>query len=448
MSAKVQHERGAWWLVVHAGRQRTKRRFGPTKADRVRARKAAEEINHRLALGLDGPLERRASRTPTFGEAVRRWHTTYSPTFKLSYRATSTSSINRHLLPFFGAKHLDTITRDDVLDFIKVKLEQELKPGTIMYALVIVRRVLNLAVEDGTIGRNPARRIGELLRRVEGAHATEVRRVESWTRTEVETLLEVAREHEPRFYPALLTLLSTGIRRGELLGLKWEDINLEDRVLSVRRAIVRGALTTPKNRKGREVPISQGLASALAKLLEKRRQECLARGWPELPEWVFCSQTGGPLEENNFSRTWKRVRRRAHKQGVRPLRLHSTRHTSASLALHAGRSIRWVADVLGHADPSLTLRQYAHALRSSEDDLSFAEFGAAQTAPDGTIRHQHGKAILGSKRVQGQVIEVAREFWSGRPDSNRRLSAPKADALPGCATPRSRKSLAGLPFAL
>jgi hypothetical protein len=55
--------------------------------------------------------------------------------------------------------------------------------------------------------------------------------------------------------------------------------------------------------------------------------------------------------------------------------------------LEAGRSIRWVADVLGHADPSLTLRTYAHALRSREDDLSFAEFGGTQTAPDGTKRH-------------------------------------------------------------
>ncbi len=60
---------------------------------------------------------------------------------------------------------------------------------------------------------------------------------------------------------------------------------------------------------------------------------------------------------------------------MRPLKLHTTRHTWATFALHAGKSVRWVADQLGHADPALTLRTYAHALREEEADLSFAEFG-------------------------------------------------------------------------
>ena len=177
-----------------------------------------------------------------------KWHATYSVTFKPSYRATSVSVIKNHLIPFFGERHLDKIHRDHLLAYVREKLAKGQKPATIMAALTIVRRVLNLAVQDGTIIRNPALRIGELLRRVEGAQATEVQRIESWTRSEAETLLAVAREHEPRFYPALLTLLSTGLRRGELLGLKWTDMILEDRTMSVRRAIVRGALTTPKNR--------------------------------------------------------------------------------------------------------------------------------------------------------------------------------------------------------
>jgi hypothetical protein len=79
-----------------------------------------------------------------------------------------------------------------------------------------------------------------------------------------------------------------------------------------------------------------------------------------------------------------RVRRRAQKQGVRPLKLHCARHTWATFALQAGKSIRWVADQLGHADPALTLRVYAHAMREEEIDLSFAEFdgpGRPYTAP-------------------------------------------------------------------
>src|SRR5262245_66562074 len=68
----------------------------------------------------------------------------------------------------------------------------------------------------------------------------------------------------------------------------------------------------------------------------------------------------------------------AQKLGVRPLKLHCTRHTWATRALQAGKSVRWVADQLGHADPALTLRVYAHAMRDEEVDLSFAELGPAR----------------------------------------------------------------------
>ena len=77
------------------------------------------------------------------------------------------------------------------------------------------------------------------------------------------------------------------------------------------------------------------------------------------------------------------MRRAAQKKGVRPLRLHDARHTFASLALASGKSVRWVADQLGHSNPELTLRVYAHALREEEQDLGFLDF-------DGTKRHPHG----------------------------------------------------------
>jgi integrase len=94
-----------------------------------------------------------------------------------------------------------------------------------------------------------------------------------------------------------------------------------------------------------------------------------------VPEWVFCSETGTHPDPRNVERVWGRVRRRAQKQGIRPLKLHRARHTWATFALHAGKSIRWVAEQLDHADPGFTLRVYAHTMREEETDLSFAEFG-------------------------------------------------------------------------
>ncbi len=127
------------------------------------------------------------------------------------------------------------------------------------------------------------------------------------------------------------------------------------------------------------------LASELLDLLGDRRREALARGWNEVPRWIFCSEKGTSLDPRNVERVWARVRRRAQKLGVRPLKLHCARHTWATMAIQAGKNVRWVADQLGHANPAFTLKVYAHAMRDDEVDLSFAEFGSPErpyTAPN------------------------------------------------------------------
>ena len=132
--------------------------------------------------------------------------------------------------------------------------------------------------------------------------------------------------------------------------------------VAVRGNIVLGLLNPDKD--------GSGLALLMA--------VCIAAGASE----GFCSEAGTALDERNVLRWWKRVRRRAQKQGVRLLRLHAARHTFATLALQAGKSVRWVADQLGHADPALTLRVYAHSLASEGGDLAFTDFGTVTGAAE------------------------------------------------------------------
>jgi integrase len=208
-----------------------------------------------------------------------------------------------------------------------------------------------------------------------GRVASEVSEVQSWSRNEVQTLLDIARKHEPRFAPLLTLLCSTGLRRGEALGLQWTDVDFEGSILTVRRAVTLAGVTTPKSGRSRRVAMPVSLAADLMDLLTGRRREALKRGWPDVPQWVFCSEAGTQPDPSNVDRVWQRIRRRAGKKGVRPLKLHCARHTWATLALQAGKSVRWVAEQLGHSDPALTLRVYAHAMREEEQDLSFADFG-------------------------------------------------------------------------
>ncbi len=119
--------------------------------------------------------------------------------------------------------------------------------------------------------------------------------------------------------------------------------------------------------------------------------------------------------------------RRAQKQGVRPFVFHATRHSYATLAIEDGRSIRWVAEQLGHADPAMTLRAYAHVLPLEDEDLSFADF-VPVTPPDGPIRPLPREAVTASSSPSPKTESQRPVAWSGRSDSNRRPSAPTAES--------------------
>ena len=169
------------------------------------------------------------------------------------------------------------------------------------------------------------------------------------------------------------------------------------------------------------------LASSLFDLMADRRRECLHRGGAEVPEPVFCSEVGTPIDERNVTRSWDRLRRGAQKHGVRPLKLHTARHTFASLALAAGRSIRWVADQLGHSNPELTLRVDAHAMPVDECDLAFADFGGAENgakrlypAPTGGAKRV-GRGPLPKRRGASRGYLAPRE---GLEPPTRRLEDP------------------------
>jgi len=426
MAAKVKFERGAWWVFTHYDGKRTKKRVGSAKKDNARAEKIAEKINAALALGTFRP--RGAEKPLPTDEALRSWLTAYEATLKPSTRELAEGILKRHLIPFFGSKDLRELREADLMAYVSAKVEAGRHPRTVRNDLSILRRVLTLLVREGQLQRNPASGMGEMLRRVHQASAVETEEVETWSRDEVATLLETARETDPRFAPLLALLFATGMRRGEALGLQWADVNLEARTLTVRRAVTKEGVTTPKSGRARKVPMTHALAEQLFDVLATRKSEALARWKGEVPAWVFCSEVGGALEPRNVERSWYRLLRHCQKRGrfVRALKLHCTRHTWATLALRAGKSVRWVADVLGHADPALTLRVYAHALGDEEHDLGFLDFGAPgrpQTAPRAeNIRETEGR----SDEIPNNLAEVA---WRAGRGSNPRPPGSKPGAL-------------------
>ena len=176
-----------------------------------------------------------------------------------------------------------------------------------------------------------------------------------------------------RLSPLWHTIAMTGMRRGEAIGLRWSDVDLEGGRLAVRRALIpinrEVVVSEPKTAKGRRViALDPGTVEVLkaqaARQLEE--QNDWDEGWIE-SGLVFTAENGAALDPESISRYW----RQAVKKSLLPsIRLHDLRHTHATLALQAGIHPKVVSDRLGHATISITLDTYSHAIPAMQEEAA------------------------------------------------------------------------------
>jgi len=262
--------------------------------------------------------------------------------------------------------------------------------------------ILTQAVDDDLLTANPALRLGKYLR---GADDPEPD-IRPFTREEAGLIVAVARERFPEWYPWVLCGLRTGMRAGELLALQWGDFNWRSGYVHLRRNLVRGQVTSPKNHQARRVDLSRQLRAALRLWRRQQRREWLKVGWP-FPEWVFASVTGTALDEANVRKAFNRILDAADLDRRGP---HQMRHTFASLLLQDGAPITYVSRQLGHKDASITLRVYAHWLPEASNEklvdvLDDAAPDGTQTAPAAS----RGGAHIPLSALNGMVSRVGIE---------------------------------------
>ena len=275
-----------------------------------------------------------------------------------------------HLTPSLGGIRLEKLSPVHIRAFLRQKLESGLSPRTVKYSLVILRLALRQAVDDNLVARNVAAGVN--------GPRYERPQVASLDASQAQQLIRFA-AHE-RLGAAYLVGLSVGLRRGELLALAWDDVNLDERTLRVNRALERidGRLefVPPKSKASiRTVALPDELVATLRQHRTRQLEERLHAG----PLWkasglVFTTTIGTPIEPRNLTRDFKRVLRKA---GLpESLRLHDLRHSTASLLLAQNVHPRVVMELLGHSQISLTLDTYSHvkpaAMREAADQMSKA----------------------------------------------------------------------------
>jgi len=267
---------------------------------------------------------------------------------------------------------------------------------------------LGHAVKWGLLAVNPAEKVvPPKVRRGE---------VRTWSAEEVRRFLEAARED--RHFALFLTAVYTGMRRGELFGLKWADIDLEARRLAVRRSVVvsKGRLLVqePKTASAvRVLAIPAVVADALQEHRARQDDEKAFLGDEYRDEgWVFANLRGGPLDPANV--TQRHFRAVVRKAGVTPVRFHDLRHTHATLLLRQGENPKVVAERLGHTTIAMTLNTYSHVLPDLQER---AVERLAATLDPGLQELQTKNREVAT--TAAQAVEVANEIANEIPSNAR-----------------------------
>jgi len=288
------------------------------------------------------------------GESIR-------PTTYRSYEQL----IRVHILPALGNVRLQKLTAAQLESFYAERLGYGLSPRTVRYLHTILRQALQRAYELGTVPRN----VATMAKPPKGSRPA----ISTWDVSQLRSFLQAA--DCDGYAPIWLLAISTGMRRGELLGLRWDDVDLAKGRIHVRRALAEiGSelrIQEPKTKSSRRVvPLS---GHALAALKEHRSQQLQRRlrlgplwngNSPEYGDLVFTTADGKPIAPRNLIRRFKELSTVAK---LPALAFHGLRHAHATQLLRDGISAKVVSERLGHASIALTLDTYSHVLPDMQD---------------------------------------------------------------------------------
>lgn len=330
---------------------------GKPQRKTVSARTRAEVVEKLRALQrqLDDGLPPPDTATTVY-LLIHRWHDDVlrhqvAPSAAANYKSLA----EHHILPTLGRCRVASLTPADVDRLISQKMDSGLAVSTVRRIRSVLAQALNQAIRWGIVNRN----VASLTR---GPKAT---RSEGRTLThhQARQLLASLAGHRNEALYALM--LSTGLRRGEALGLRWQDVDLAAGVLTIKRQLKRegGRLVTADTktaRSRRAINLPEPMVASLRNHRSRQAAERLALG----PAWtdsghVFTTTIGTPIDPRNLYREFKAICRQA---GLGDWHPHELRHSAASLMLAQGVKLQVVSEVVGHSSIRMTADIYGHIL--------------------------------------------------------------------------------------
>lgn len=350
--------RGTMWygkydyLDPATGKRVHRRVSAPTRKEcetRLRVAIQAAERGHRLA---DERLTVRAY--------TEKWLAAIEPTVRPATYRRYADMLRLHVLPAIGGMQLAKLAPLDLQRLYADRLAAGLSTTTVHHMHAVIHRALKQALRWGHVDRNVSEMVDPPRRTLPD--------VTTWDAKQTAAVLAAG---DTTDLAALWRLaLLTGMRRGELLGLMWDDLDLDRGTLAVRRTLSRGKggtweLGQPKTASGRRaIALPASCVAALRKHRARQAEERLRLGPLRQDHgFVFTNETGGPLHVNSLMHHFRKLIAAA---AVPTIRFHDLRHTCATLLLAQGVHPKIVQERLGHADISMTLNRYSHVTPSMQ----------------------------------------------------------------------------------
>lgn len=371
------HRRGDRWIAYWRS-DTPKGRKQHTKVFRTK-KEAQEFLNDTLAAIRGGVFSEPTK--VTFGEfLIERW----LPTKKMGVRPSTFASyrglVERHVVPALGHVQIQQLSADRLDLFYADLVDRGYATKTVRNIHVLVHRALTDAVRKNLVPRNVADAADPP--KLNRANRDEMK---TWTPEQLREFFAGIGDHP--LATAYVLAATTGMRRGEVLGVRWKDIDFDARRLHVQQTILTVeyeiVVGRPKTRRGeRKVALDDQTLSLLGRHeVRQRHERALVGDAYEDNDLVFARPEGTPVHPDYFSQTFDRTVRRL---GLPKIRLHDLRHTHATLGLAAGVPVKVISDRLGHATSSFTQDIYMHAIPAVEEEaanqiagLVFGESGDA-----------------------------------------------------------------------
>lgn len=336
----------------------TRSLYGKTRQealDKLRQRQRDQEV------GLPALNERQ-----TVGQYLSSWLDSYEATVTYGTWRRASEYVELHIVPVIGRVRLARLTPQQVQGLYADRLREGLSSSTVHHLHEVLHNALESAVQFGLVGRN----VSDLV------DVPRMRRHEMrcYHPEEARALLAMTERTGDRLHALYTLAISTGMRKGELLALRWKDVELDAELLRVRATLKRdkaGAWVwaEPKTRRSRrQVALSPVAVTTLRAHRLRQHEERLKLGaaWTDY-DLVFCTAAGTPLFGGNVYRAFKRLQRRA---GLPDIRFHDLRHTCATMLLAARVNPKIVSEMLGHASVAITLDVYSHVLPDMQQDAA------------------------------------------------------------------------------